>query len=254
MFEIITQRAFRIGKPFLQSILKFISYGYDFIFPPICFACDHEIKNEHLLCNDCLQTLIDSCQITIHKHRTDFAHLSSESFYFDRIITLWPYITIIESLIHQIKYQQRKKLGIFLGEVAGKLLIQELKISGREMIIPVPLHKIRYRERGYNQSILLAQGISQHLQLPIYSNVIIRIKNTKSQTTLTALQRCTNLENAFQVTGLQRIQHKTIFLVDDVSTTGATLNSCCHTLKRAGAEKIIGLAMARPGFHDMNKK
>ncbi|MFO7891595.1 MAG: ComF family protein [bacterium] len=199
-----------------------------------------------------MQKLINSSQITLHKHKRDFIHLS-ESFYFDRIITLWPYIKIIESLIHQIKYHHRKKLGFFLGKIAGRLLHEELKTTGEEVIIPVPLHKIRYRERGYNQSSLLAQGISEYIKLPIYEQIMVRIKNTKSQTTLNAQQRSSNLKNAFSVTDSQKIHNKTIFLVDDVSTTGATLNSCSRTLKKAGVEKIIGLAMARPGFHVMNK-
>jgi len=133
-------------------------------------------------------------------------------------------------------------------------LYKELKLSGEEVIIPVPLHKIRFRDRGYNQSNLLSMGLSEYVDLPIYGDTLIRIKNTKSQTFLNAEQRCSNLKNAFKVLNPDRIHHKTVFLVDDVSTTGATFNSCSYTLQQAGADKIIGLAIARPGFEDRSRR
>jgi len=228
---------------------KLFSYGYDFVFPPLCFVCEKRNNNLQPLCDGCLEQLIHSSQVTVHDRKRDFRHLS-ESLCFNQLITIWPYINIIESIIHQIKYNQRKKLGFFLGTIAGRLLCRQMQLSGDEVIIPVPLHKIRYRERGYNQSSVLAAGLARYLKLTIYEKVLVRIKNTRSQTMLNAEQRCANLNNAFEVQEADKIHSKTVLLVDDVSTTGATINSCSDTLKSAGAEKIIGLAMSRPGFRD----
>ncbi|MEJ2629349.1 MAG: ComF family protein [bacterium] len=242
-----------MGKPFLKNIKILLSYGYDFIFPPLCFVCEKRNDQAFPLCKNCLSQLIASSEVTVHKNQSDFYHLA-DTLFFDQVITLWPYIKIIESLIHQMKYNDRKKLGIFLGRIAGKLLHQPLKITGREVIIPVPLHKTRYRERGYNQSTLLARGLSQYIQLSIYEDTLFRIKPTKSQTTLSAEQRCSNLKNAFAVLHPEKIHHKKVFLVDDVSTTGATFNSCSFTLQQAGAGEIIGLALARPEFEEKKTK
>ncbi len=245
MFNFTHRENFR--KSFIKNVEKLFSYGYDFIFPPICFVCEKRNHNLQPLCNDCYNQLMNAEDITVHEQKCDFNHLS-ESLCFNQLITIWPYINIIESIIHQIKYNQRKKLGFFLGTIAGRLLSQQLQLSGAEIIIPVPLHKIRYRERGYNQSSFLAAGLSGILKLSIYEKAIVRIKKTKSQTTLNAEQRSSNLKDAFEVKEADRIHSKTVLLVDDVSTTGATINSCSYSLKSAGAEKIIGLAMSRPVF------
>ena len=108
----------------------------------------------------------------------------------------------------------------------------------------MPLHKSRYRERGFNQSEIVAEEVSKITDLSVLKNALKRKKNTKDQTNLSPQQREENVKGAFVVTQPEMINGKKIILVDDVITTGATLNECARMLKQAGAEKILGTTIA----------
>ena len=184
-------------------------------------------------------------KLVSHKNRADFSHLKGEIF-FDEVVTCWTYTPEIEKLIHTIKYQRGKKLARLIGDMVGKTLRSYLGEWENGVIVPIPLHKIRYRERGYNQSKLLSLSIANKLFLQTLSDFLVRSRNTSTQTELSAEERQKNVEGAFGFKGMSLVDGKKILLVDDVITTGATMNSCASVLKKAGAEKIIGIALARP--------
>ncbi|MBN2031055.1 ComF family protein [bacterium] len=179
------------------------------------------------------------------KGRHDFYHLEGEIL-FDEVITFWDYTPEIEQLIFQVKYQRKKKLGLFLGQQLGKAFQTAYENWKQCIVMPVPLHRIRHRERGYNQSDILCQGINDCVNVPIYYDGLIRNRHTSTQTRLSAKERQDNVKNAFEVNPSYSFQGKDIVLVDDVITTGATVNNCAACLKEAGARKVIGIALARP--------
>lgn len=152
----------------------------------------------------------------------------------------------METLIHRIKYQMGRKLGVLLGRVVGEALRTYFQSWDDGVMLPVPLHRIRQRERGYNQSALLCQGMEECIQIPINSRLLVRNRHTSTQTKLTALERQKNVREAFEVRCSERLEGRRIILVDDVSTTGATMNSCASVLRKAGADEIVGVALARP--------
>lgn len=115
--------------------------------------------------------------------------------------------------------------------------------DGHDLLVPVPLHKSRLRERGYNQSLLLVKELHRLTKIP-YGTQLIRSRPTSHQTGLSRTARLDNLHNAFKVKKPEQIQGKSIILVDDVFTTGATLRACAAALKQAGAENICGLTIA----------
>ena len=231
----------------MNTLKKFFESILDFIYPPICLLCGERTEGDRQICPDCWDKFLDTLKLNFQKYKKDFHHLTGEIF-FDEMVTCWTYTSEIEKLIHRVKYQRGKKLAILLGRTAGKNLQQVFKGWDDTLIIPVPLHRVRQRERGYNQSELLCQGLAAHIPVPISSDLLFRHRNTPSQTKLTAQERHENVKDAFTIRQPDRLAGKKIILVDDVSTTGATMNSCASCLKKAGAEKVIGIALARPQF------
>ena len=119
-----------------------------------------------------------------------------------------------------------------------------LPLQAFDLIAPIPLHPVRLRERGYNQSALLSLGLSHHFKILHAENLLIRQKNTQTQTELGAKQRWTNMEAAFRIKNSTDVAGKTVVLIDDLFTTGATLHSAAEVLKNAGAIKVCALTFS----------
>jgi ComF family protein len=221
-------------------------YLLDFLYPPVCLLCDERIVGDAFLCFDCARHLEDSLCVRIHSGRDGFPHLSG-GIYLDGALTGWGYTPKIEALIHRVKYQRGRKLGAYLGRLMGLVLGPHLAGDQEEVImVPVPLHAIRKRERGYNQSDLLCAGLKQDLPLDIRSRGLVRCRNTSTQTKLNAEERERNVKDAFAVNKNEDFEGKRVVLVDDVITTGATMNSIAACLKAAGTLEVLGVALARP--------
>lgn len=133
--------------------------------------------------------------------------------------------SLMQHLMHQLKYKGNKELGRQLGRIMG----EQLKKSGRftvDALIPLPLFPVKERKRGYNQATILCEGIAEILQVPILDKVIIRPQHTETQTKKGRIERWKNMEGKFVLTTPATIRNKHILLVDDVITTGATLEAC----------------------------
>ncbi len=136
-----------------------------------------------------------------------------------------------------------KPLGVFTAEAASLLFKEQSRCDG--VVVPVPLHKKRLRERGFNQSLAIASYVARTLELPLASSALARIRNTAPQTGLNGTQRNGNVKGAFAANDNKRLKRRTVILVDDVFTTGATANECSRVLKRAGADEILVATLAR---------
>lgn len=155
-------------------------------------------------------------------------------------------------LIYQIKYGGMKGLGKYLGQITGKEfkeLAEKERINDFDLIIPVPLHKTKLRERGYNQSDLICEGINKHLNLTFIPDLVKRVRHTSSQTKLTRDQRIYNMKDAFEINMKYEniIPGKRIIIADDVVTTGSTMNEVIKVLRTGNCSEILAitLAMAR---------
>jgi len=137
-------------------------------------------------------------------------------------------------------------VGKFFGEKIGNLIIDEQHFADYDVFIPVPLHKNRHRERRYNQAEILARSASQTCNKPVLTDVVKRVKHTKSQTKLSPAERIKNVNGAFAVINSEKISQKNIILVDDVVTTGATTNEIAKMLSYNGAGKICVVCIAHP--------
>lgn len=150
----------------------------------------------------------------------------------------------LQQLIHELKYNHQPQVGIELGQKCGKLLENTIPYTSVDCIIPVPLHPKKFQQRGYNQAALFAQGIADILQKPCLEEHLIRAKYTATQTKKSRLERLANVENAFSVQQKEQLQHLHILLVDDVITTGATLEACAQQLLAIEGVKVSIAAIA----------
>ena len=208
----------------------------DIFFPIECLGCGLPDK---WLCEQCFS------QLSLNKNffeTIDFFPSYLDGFF---IASDWQQ-KILQKLIHSYKYNFNRELA----EILGRLLIIKFKhiltvySELREVtLLPIPLHKKRKAWRGFNQAELLAEILAENFNVDLRGDLLKRIKNTKPQVGLKSLKRAENISGAFQVMGEARGQ--TFLLLDDVITTGSTMNECAHVLKQAGADKVYGLAVAR---------
>ena len=152
-----------------------------------------------------------------------------------------------QSAIHQLKYQSRPGIGLCLGEEFGYQLARCSNFKLPDLIIPVPLHPKKEKKRGYNQSYKISLGLSSALKIPVVNDVLIKSDNTSTQTNKSRFDRYLNVSNSFIIERESCIENKHIFLIDDVLTTGATLEACSSKLLEVtGVNVSIGtLAWAR---------
>ena len=148
----------------------------------------------------------------------------------------------LSRIIHEFKYERRLAHSQGIASRMALILMNYPWLSQIDLIVPVPLHSSRIRSRGYNQSQLLADHLGNTFGIPVVSEVLVRIRSTPSQTSLNQQQRLQNVAGAFQADNLNLLIGKNILLVDDVITTGATLNECAKTLLKAGAKNVHAIA------------
>lgn len=151
---------------------------------------------------------------------------------------------IVQNILHELKYHHKPEIGVELGKVLGSVLKQKPGMVKGDLIIPVPLHRRRQLTRGYNQSACIARGLSAELSIPVKENFLVRRKATKTQTRKSRFERWLNVKSAFQVKNPAIASGRDVILVDDVVTTGSTLESCAQACREAGAGSITILCLA----------
>lgn len=215
------------------------------IFPSICASCGKSLyKNEKSICTYCCY----------HLPKTNY-HLQIEnpitSIFWGRvsIYSAAAYFNFgkggkVQHLIHELKYKGNQEVGITLGKMYGIDLLQSDLFKTVNVIIPVPLHKKKLKKRGYNQSECFAQGLTQSMNAETDLKTLFRAKASETQTKKSRFSRWKNVETIFQLKETKSLQGKHILLVDDVITTGATLEACAQTLLQIPDVKISIVTIA----------
>jgi ComF family protein len=150
----------------------------------------------------------------------------------------------VQKLLHALKYRSKPEVGKILGNWYGQDLKKANVFVDCDLIIPVPLHKNRQRKRGYNQSELIAHGLSEELNIPVLTNVLHKKHFTETQTFKSREERWQNTFESFEVNHVESIAGKKILLVDDVITTGATTEACIYQLSKAGCAEVSVASIA----------
>ena len=203
----------------------------DWLFPSYCAGCNQKRAHpKHPLCYQCLSEL----PYTNFEDQTDHA---LEQLFWGRIplrsvLATW-YLkpeSALQHCLHQLKYQYRPGIGVYLGKMAGHRMKQHHPSPHFDALIPLPLHPGKKRKRGYNQAERICQGISQATGIPVWDQIVLRNQSTETQTRKDRAQRWKNMEGKCSLHKTQPALHKHLLLVDDVLTTGATLEACGQTL------------------------
>jgi len=166
---------------------------------------------------------------------------------FERVLVLGAFDGPMQTAIHALKFGRHQRLGRELGQRLADSVDFAGDMRSLDLLVPVPLHAARQRERGYNQSLCIAEGMATALGIPVRTDLVRRRKATQQQARLEAEDRIENLRDAFEVIGDVPTSSR-VAVVDDVVTTGATLNACAQVLQHEGSEGVWGAALASPFF------
>jgi len=217
----------------------------DLFFPKVCAGCHSLLlTNETVLCTVCRHEIpltqyhLDSNNEAVKKFygKIDIQHASAFLYYNKK--------GIVQELIHNLKYKGHQQIGTVLGEWYVEDLKKLIPETPFDVIIPVPLHPKKFRERGYNQVSTFGRALSKGLNVAYADTVLYRKKYSKTQSKKDLLGRSENIENLFDVTDSEKNHNKHFLLIDDVLTTGATLEACCRALLKIPGARISIACMA----------
>lgn len=215
------------------------------LFPDLCAACGvHLYRGEHHLCTKCRHDLPYS------DHHLHDDNVAAKKFWgrleLKAVFALLHFRkgNRVQNILHRLKYKNQPELGVELGKMIGEKLLLNPAYSQIDCIVPVPLHRKRESRRGYNQSFLIAKGISDIMGLPTARQNLQRMVATESQTSKGRFSRHENMVGVFQLTNPSEVAGRHVLLVDDVITTGATLEACANELSKHGVAAISIAAVA----------
>ncbi len=227
----------------ISDFLKDLFTGVvDLIYPPLCLICDDRLKQADMeICPHCLDKFkligIPHEQFSVPGE----IHIS-------KAWALFEFDEPFQQLIHHLKYSRRRKpIGVVLNYYKSQILDQ-LPEDEIDLVISVPLHPRKYRERGYNQVDDMSRWLAERLNSTLGNQLVKRTKYTSTQTKLNAEERVENVRAAFGVTDESALKNKHVLLVDDVLTTGATSNTLAGVLKDFGARKVDLITLSTPQF------
>lgn len=215
------------------------------LFPRICYGCgNHLMRNESVICTE--------CQVVIP--RTDYHNQPEnpvEQLFWGRCMirkaAAFSYYTRgsrIRKLIHSLKYNGIREIGEELGSIYGNLLKSSGFFDGIDVMVPVPLHPSRERKRGFNQSRVICEGISAVIGIEVINDALVRPVKTQTQTRRSRFERWTNVEGIFEVRAPSKLEGKHVLIVDDVITTGSTVEACVNELSKVEGVSVSVIALA----------
>ena len=208
----------------------------DMLFPQVCGICGK--LNKEGLCN--------KCKINLEKlAENGIVNQSLEGMYFDELIYIFKYEGLIRKFILDYKFHEKPYMYISIVAFILKNKIIYEKMQNYDTIIPVPISKKRMKERGYNQSLLIAKKISQSLKIPLQTNCLFKTKNIIEQSKLNKEQRKENIQHVYELKNGEILYNKRILLIDDIYTTGSTVNECSKILQQGMPKKIDVLVLAK---------
>lgn len=227
----------------------------EWIFPPRCIFCEEIIpvaQKERGICNACLGTLpvitentCDHCGMPLPTEKGICKRCAEKTDVFETGFGVFPY-HLIRKNIFQFKFREYKKDGIVLGNIMAGYWRENHKelLEQTDILLPVPMFEKKKKKRGFNQSAVLAETIATALGLCYRCDVLVRVKNTVAQNQLNFQERKQNIKGAFSVEQQESIAGKTVVLVDDIFTTGSTINECAKVLYRFGAKEVNFIALS----------
>ncbi len=228
-----------------KRLAKIINVINNILLPRVCFGCNDQLsRGEHILCTVCRHEL----PLTDHNYSDENA---IDRIFYGRIpikkAASFVYFSkngVVKNLLHWLKYKNQRQIGAFFGTWCGSILEQDENLKSIDAVIPVPLHPKKEKQRGYNQVSLFAQTVAQYIGAEFRDDLLLRVVNTKTQTKKDRVLRWKNTQNAFALNPKAKMPSGHLLLVDDVITTGATIESCATVLFQLNDVKVSVLSIA----------
>ncbi|HNQ69170.1 MAG TPA: ComF family protein [Bacteroidales bacterium] len=230
----------------MKKIFQYFEDFWFLFFPHVCEACGTALhKNEGPVCFKCLYEL----------PRTDYSsdldnpivQLFTGRIKIEKATALFSFHkgSRFRKLLHSLKYKNKPEIGILLGKELGADMLKSKNFKDIDFILPVPLHTNRLKQRGYNQSEMIGQGISAVTKIPLLINSLVRNKETVTQTKMTKEERWNNVSGKFSINDSELLKNKHVLLVDDVLTTGSTIEACGEVLLEVEGLKLSIAVLAK---------
>jgi len=220
--------------------LNLIERLVNIVYPPKCIFCGKmvDISSMVHICGNCFEKLPFT--------EDTFTTVSEEKgkCYCDGAVCVFRYTGIVKEALKRFKFHAKPCYYRTFARLMAIKLLRLADIRKYDIVIAVPLYRSREHERGYNQSQLISKAISRELKIPDGSGIVRRVKDTKAQSLLDKHNRLLNVRGAFSVKSPERIKGKSVLLVDDILTTGSTLEECGKILKQAGADRVTAIVVA----------
>lgn len=235
-----------LWKGFRNSLVfKSIRSGFisiiEYFFPPRCLFCNAllNIGTPIYICGECAD------RIGYYNNNINSLKLpESIETYCDGMVCIGQYKDTLKISLKRFKFSNKPSYYRGFGKLLALKLQNSMQYERIDLMVSVPLHKSRQRRRGYNQSELIAKYAANQLGIPYKSNVLIKMTDSRSQSTLRREERLFNVQGLFKVVNAEAVNNKNILIIDDIITTGSTVNQCSKALKEAGARSVIAGAVA----------
>lgn len=223
----------------------------DLIYPRRCPVCDKAVKPfGNLICEECTKKIkyvrapcCSKCGKELKDKRAVFCHdCACKEHSYDKGMALFTYPSMAES-IYRYKYRGRQEYAVYYGERLAAVLGRKIVELKPDAFVPVPIHYSKKRQRGYNQADLIAEELGRRLNIPVESKLIKRVRKTIPMKDLSAMERQNNLKRAFKICR-NDVKLNTVIIIDDIYTTGSTIDAMANEMRRAGIKKIYFVALA----------
>lgn len=229
-----------------MSLKTLITDTLHLFYPHVCIGCGSDlIQQGNIICLKCSSIL----------PQTNFAQHANnpiEKIFWGRIALVAAHSefyfskeSLIQQLIHQLKYNNNKEIGFYMGEIMGSSLLDSNRFNTIDALIPLPLNAAKERKRGYNQAAIICEGISAVMQIPVIKNNVLRQRYTDTQTKKHRTERWQNVADSFIIKDATSLRGKHLLLIDDVVTTGATLEACGNSMQVIEGVKLSIATLAQ---------
>lgn len=216
------------------------------LFPPKCIFCKKLMSptSKISICEECCNEIP-----FLGKSRISASELDVNQNFCDEVLCVCEYTEPVKDMIAKFKFSNKPSYHRVLGKLLGEKIKEMTNYDKFDIIIGVPLSNEKFIKRGYNQSQLIASVVSREINIPERSKLLARVRDTGSQSLLAKRERYNNVKNAFKVTDVNSVSGKSIIIIDDVLTTGNTVNECSRVLKEAGANEVMVAVIASGRTH-----
>lgn len=226
---------------FMPMFREIVSLFY----PSLCAACSEPLlRNERIICASCFMDLPYTDYYREKNNPVERLFWGRSQVHFATSLCHFRKAGRVQKLLHQLKYKGNTRVGELLGVELGKQIASSPHFGKIDLVLPVPLHPKKERIRGYNQSLFIAEGISCMIDAPVQPDLLLRERNNATQTRRSRYDRYRNVETIFRLREPEAVYSKHILIVDDVVTTGATLEACCNIINKDDKAKVSVATLA----------